>query len=287
MHLIACIVASLCASSKDLISKKISQSNTSTASAFGSFVFALPYYLLALAISWLAGYESFSVSLGFFGFVALRSITDAVAEWSKMASLSHGDISLVASFLSLSPLFLLITSPLITGDPITLSGVISILLIVSGGLLLIGKKGSATGISWKAIGLAVLASVFFSLNSCFDRLAVREASPLLSGFGMTLMAGLMLLPMAVREAGSLKVAFAQPKLFWSRGFFELSFMTLKLYALQAIQAPYVVGILKIGVVFSILGGRVVFKEEHFKRRLIAGLLVCSGVVGILLEVLEK
>jgi drug/metabolite transporter (DMT)-like permease len=192
----------------------------------------------------------------------------------------------VASFLSLSPLFLLISSPLITGDSLTNGGIFSIVIIVVGCLVLIGGKNSSSTFSWKAIGLATLGSVFFSLNSCFDRLAVKEASPLLSGFAMTFMAGIMLLPLAMRERGSLKISFPSPKLFWARGFFELSFMSLKLLALQSIQAPYVVGVLKISVLISIIGGKIVFKEGQFKRRLLAGLMVTCGVVGVVIEILR-
>ena len=122
--------------------------------------------------------------------------------------------------------------------------------------------------------------MFFSLNSCFDRLAVERGTPVFSGFTMTLLSALFLCPFVVGRAArmaSLRTHFLG---FLIRGLLETAFMVCKLFALQSMHAPALAGIQRLSLLLSILGGRVFFKEEDFKRRLAAGCLIVAGVVLI-------
>src|SRR2546427_289329 len=67
------------------------------------------------------------------------------------------------------------------------------------GIVLVMYRPSATGLAAqkKGIVLAIGASFFFSLNSCFDRLAVLEGTPVFAGFAMTLLSAGFLLPFIV------------------------------------------------------------------------------------------
>src|SRR5262245_32422985 len=118
MGFVAAVLSAFFSSSKDLLSKRLAFHLDGTVSTFASFGFALPFYVLVLAVLYLLGVETFECSFLFLMLVLLRSITDTFAEWLKMYAFAHGDISVVATFFSLSPLFLLITSPLITHDPL-------------------------------------------------------------------------------------------------------------------------------------------------------------------------
>src|SRR5262249_62335715 len=120
MGFFAATLSAVFSSSKDLVSKRLASRLDGTASTFASFAFALPYYVLVLVVLYLLGEETFAWTPLFLTFVLLRSVTDTFAEWMKMYAFAHGDISIVATFFSLSPLFLLVTSPLLTGDPLEL-----------------------------------------------------------------------------------------------------------------------------------------------------------------------
>lgn len=276
-------LALLCAffsSSKDIVSKRLAARVSGSVSAAASFLFALPYYLLVLAILGALGYESFTLSSAFLGYVLLRSTTDVFAEYFKMSAFRFGDLSLVAPFLALTPFFLLITSPLVTGDRLTPLGITGVLLVLGGNLsLLRGRIKNPRAGELKAVLLAACSSFFFSLNTCFDRLAVREGTPVMSGFAMTLVAGLILSPSLLRR-GATKELVGSSRPFWIRGAFETTFMVSKLAALQYLQASYVDGIAKLSLIFSILAGRFLFKEQELKQRLIAGAFVLSGAILI-------
>jgi uncharacterized membrane protein len=196
MGLLASLLSAVLSSAKDLMSKRLAFRLDGTTSTFASFAFALPFYVGVLAVLLLLGQEVVTWSLAFLTLVLLRSVTDSLAEGLKMHAFAHGDISVVATFFSISPLFLLITSPLITGDPLSVPGAVAVALVVCGSLLIVYRPSS---LHWagqkKAVVLAAGASLFFSLNSCFDRLAVQRGTPVFAGFSMTLLSAAFLLPL--------------------------------------------------------------------------------------------
>lgn len=267
-------------STKDLFSKHLSTIVDSTVSTLASFFYALPFYLLFFLILTSQGVDLWSFGPSFLALVVLRAATDCAAEWMKMHSMHHGDISLLACFFSIAPLFLLFLSPLITGDPMTWHGTIGIILIVVGSIILLYKpvgnfKASSLGVLY-AVGFAFMSSV----SSCFDRLAVQDSHPALAGFAMTALAALFMLPFTKRK--STQIFSTGRKFFIWRGLFEFLFMFSKLTALQYMQAPNVSGIMKLSVLISILGGRFVFKEGEFKKRMIGGAFMAAGIIQIII-----
>lgn len=272
------VLSAVFSSSKDLVSKRLALLLDGTTSTYASFAFALPFYVVVLTIRFLLGYEVLDWSLPFLVLVLLRSITDTFAEWMKMHAFAHGDLSVVSIFFSLSPLFLLITSPLITGDPLTILDIVAVLLTVGGSMLMVYRPSDQ---SWtrqrKGILLACGAAFFFSLNSCFDRLAVQRGTPVFSGFTMTLLSAVFLAPLVLVRRDRIQALKDHSGGLWIRGGLETAFMICKLSALQFLQAPDVVAVQRLSLVLSIIGGRMFFKEPDFKRRLAAGILILVGV----------
>ena len=249
MGLVAAFVSAFLHTAKDLVSKSLAADVDSIVSTFASFAFALPFYILLLAILLWTGHEELVFSSSFLSLVLLRAIFDCGAEWCKMQALSEADISLLSPFLALSPVFLLILSPLITGDVPSFRGGAGVVLVILGGLFLLSPSSMRGGsISKRAIVLATLTSVLFAMNACFDRLAVQEATPVWAGFMMTLTAGAFFVPSLLRNAARQSDLQMYSFAFSLRGIFELGYMVCKLYALQFMQAPYVDSIRKLSIV---------------------------------------
>src|SRR5262245_37076030 len=116
MGVFASVLSALFSSSKDLLSKRLAYRMDGIASTYASFAYALPFYLLLLAFLIFQEKEALSFTAEFLLLVFLRSVTDTFAEGMKMHAFAHGDLSLMTIIFSISPLFLLITSPLITRD---------------------------------------------------------------------------------------------------------------------------------------------------------------------------
>jgi drug/metabolite transporter (DMT)-like permease len=281
------VIAALLASAKDFVSKQLSFGVGGTVSAFASFAFAVPFYIVLLAVLYFLGFEEFAFSTAFLTFVVLRALTDSCAELCKMHAFKHCDLSVVSCLVSLHLALLLITSPLITGDELDPLGVLGVGFIVVGNIWLVYRpRASTLKIEPRGILLSLGAAFFFSLNSCFDRLAVQVASPALSGFGMTLLAGVFLFIPLIGKGHQLRTLVVHKKAFSLRGFFEVCFMVCKLWALQYLQAPYVGGIGKLSLLVSIVGGRYIFKEGEFLKRICCGLLIIIGAVLIVCAELQ-
>lgn len=297
MGVFAAFLSAFFAAAKDLMSKKLAFHIDGMTSTFASFAFPLPFYLLALALLVPLGIETVELAPAFLLLVFLRSVTDSFAEGMKMYAFNHGDISVIASFLSLSPLFQLFLTPFITGDVPTPGGIVAVVLVVAGSLVLMYRPSSeGWAIQKKGITFAVGASLFFSLNNCFDRLAVQErdatpspvaallvaprGTPTYAAFAMTLMSAVLIAPFALTRRDRL----AAMRVSWFgltvRGGLELPFMVAKLYALQTWQPAYVAGVQRLSLLLSIVGGRLFFKEQDFGRRLAAGALILAGVVWL-------
>lgn len=263
-----------------MVSKKLSAAVDGTTSAFASFLFALPSYMIALVILWLLGFEHFQIQPLFWLYVGARALSDTFAETSKMHALSHAELSTVISITALHPIFMIVVSPLITNDPITPRMMLGLLLSVSGTLIITFKQAEKRS-SRKGILYALICALFFSINSSLDRVTVQSASPTLSGFIMAGIACLFLIPPLLRS-GKVRDLSTHAPSFLLRGLFETLFMMFKLTALTYLTAPELSAITRLSVLFSVIGGNIVFKEVDLKRKLIGGFLTVAGVVTVLL-----
>ncbi len=272
-------LSALSATAKDVVSKSLASKVHSDTSTLASFLFALPYYLVLIMVAQVCGMNPLEYSGSFIALVLARSATDVFAEGFKMRAFAHGDISLVSSFLSLSPLVLALLSPYITGDRVTTHDYVAIGCIVLGSLLLI-RRDVHTGkvLQLKAMGYALLASIAFALNSCFDRLAVVQSGALISGFSMTAVAALFCLPVAFRHSAVSSELKLHAGNFLVRGAFETAFMVFKLFAMRFLEAHVVLGILRTSLLLSVLAGKVVFSERDIGRRLLASACMYVGLL---------
>lgn len=282
MGLLICFVASIFSASKDLVSKKLAFHVDGLTSAFASFAFALPYYMVVLAVLYCMGVESFTYANDFLWIVFLRSANDALGESMKMQALREGDISVVVSLFSTWPMFLIVISPWITGDPFSADLSWAIFIVVIGTILLVyNPRRTKHGVSRRGIALAVATAVSFSFSHALDRLVVKHASAVLSGFAMTFLSAALLFPFVWGRKGQRAKLRMFYKGFSVRGFFEVTYMTAKLYALKFLDAPTVAGLLRLSTLLSVIGGHLIFKEEDFGRRMACSAVILSGVIWII------
>jgi drug/metabolite transporter (DMT)-like permease len=206
-----------------------------------------------------------------------------------MSALNKAEVSLVAPFFALSPIILLFIGPLVSGDELSLLGIVGVMLTVIGSIGLFPIRPSKASFATlkrqanlQGIGMAIVSSVFFALNTLFDRLAVQRASIFVSAAAMTAAATIpFIIPVICFE--DRRRAFVKEKsLFHLRGILQLASMTLKLSALAGLSGAYVAGLMRLSVLATIIGGRIFFDEQETRRRLAWGSLICFGSILIIL-----
>lgn len=271
------IASALCATfflcAKDIGSKALSLSISGAASSVGSFLFALPFYVVVLAFLFWQGVPVFEVTSGFWFLILARALSDAAGESFKMYALKNGELSVVSIILSFMPIMTVLVSPIITGDPFVMNGLLGAALGVAGSIIVLSKTPTST----KGVGFALGAVICMALNHCLDRLAVQQGHPVFSGFGMTLAAAVFTTPLFFFD-GHPREFVTGRKILWYRGFCEVAFMVAKLTALTFLTAPAVMILLRLSLVGNIAAGLLIFKEKNAVRKIVAGLFVIAGVL---------
>jgi drug/metabolite transporter (DMT)-like permease len=272
---------------RDVFSKKLAVKVNSFLSSLATYLYSLPFYVLLLTPTLLLGIERITLTLTFLTFILLRSSTDVIGETMKMKAYSHGELSLVAAFLSFTPIFTMLISVIFLHERITLLGVAGVLLSVLGSFLVVLdfknlKSNFKIQLPLKAMLLAFGASFFFSLNSIYDKFAIQTGTPIYTAFMLSLIGSTFLtLPNILMKNDFAKMK-QEKKYFLIRGIFETIYMILKMVALQYISAIYMTVILRLGVLFSVFNGKLFLSEKGFVRKLIGAIILIIGLVVTLI-----
>ena len=199
-------------------------------------------------------------------------------------------MSLVLPLLAFTPLFLLITSPLILGEFPKLFGLIGVILIVVGSYLLNIKEryngfwGPIKALFNDQGSRFMLAVAFiFSISSNFDKIYVRNSSAI---FGWTIHAILVviiLLPIALhRNRKNFFLIFTKAKALAPLGIMEGLTGLLQMVAISMTLVSYVISVKRTSLVLSTLWGYLFFHEKNVKERFFGAVVMVMGVLLITL-----
>jgi uncharacterized membrane protein len=206
-----------------------------------------------------------------------------------MRALQASDMSLAIPFVSFTPIFLLITSPLMVGDVPTTQDIAGIVCIVAGAYVLHiqsvhrGLLGPLLAI-FRAPGPRRMLSVAFiySLTSNFDKIGVQNSSPL---FWSLSIAGVMTIGfvLLIRVLPQQHIAAPQTRtlgILFLIGLFQAISLVVHNTALSLGPVPSVIAVKRFSTPFAVLWGLVLLKEQHGRERLAGALLMVVGI-GIL------
>jgi uncharacterized membrane protein len=219
------------------------------------------------------------------------SIIYAYTNVLYMKAIANGDISTVMPMLSFTPLFLLVTSPIIIGEfPHTL-GMIGVVLVVFGSYLLNLSESKKhlfepfrALVKNKGTRYMLIVAFLWSISSTFDKLAVRNSS-ILQYLGFTSLfifffTSLITIPNKKFKFESLK----QNKFI----LFRITFVTTlaNIFHMTAISLAYVAYVIAIkrttGIISVFLGSKYL-NETNIKERLLGVIVMLLGVILIVLS----
>ena len=280
--------AAVFASLKDIFSKHgIKQANldeyvTSWSLKFFSLIPLLPL-LFFIKIPRLGNY--FWVALFIGG--GLNTLTSIL----YMKAIKHSDLSLTIPMITFTPLFLLVTSPIIVHEFPSIYGLIGIILIVFGSYILnLKERHKGYFAPFRALikengpKLMLLVAFIWSITSNIDKIGVKNSSPVFWAVANAIFWAITLSTiMLIKSRKSIKYVPVNLKVLIPIGIFEGLAAVTQMTAINLTLVAYVVSIKRTSAIISVLSGYFIFKEKGIRERLIGVIIMVVGVMLITLS----
>lgn len=216
---------------------------------------------------------------------------EAAAYLLFLKALRYSPLSLTVPFLSLTPVFMIISTRFILGQSLDILGIAGIILVFTGAYMLnitSFKRGFFAPIrsisKEKGCAYMIIVAFIYSITAVLGKIAIKHSSHMfMSAVYFPVITILFSFFMAVRYRKSrLDIAPVKKRkwLFLSLG--VVFFMTVVAHfsALGMTTAAYMIAIKRLSTVFGIIYGWLIFKERHIKERLLGSAVMISGVVLI-------
>ncbi len=240
--------------------------------------------IILLLISIMKGFPA--LQKNFFYFVVIGAILSVISQILLFKALKSSDISLVIPLLSFTPIFLMLTSFLMLNEKVSVQGAIGILFIVSGAYAINFEKRKSILRPFrelfrnKASFYAIIASILFSIIANMDKIIILKSDVFFGYAAENLIMGLFFLVICLfrkENLGSIKGNAPFLVLIGIIGVLSsLSFG----FAVRMQIVPYIISLKRTSILFSLLYGVVIFKEQKIKQRLIATIIMLAGVILI-------
>jgi len=252
-----------------------------------------------------------SIQPGFWWAIFIGGGLNILAFILYVKALKMADMSLTVPLVTLTPLFLLVTSPLIVQEWPTSADAAGVVLLIIGSYVLNLK--AATDLVDLASGTAHLSqsslqpsriqrlcgpllamarnpgsrmmlcvAFIWSITSNFDKIGVNNSSPLFWAIALfTVIAGGMVPFVFLRGEGRSKgfgPLLAQWQLLGITGGFNAIAVALQMLALTMAPVAQVIAVKRMSALISVLFGHFFFGEKGLKERLLGAVIMVSGVV---------
>ena len=213
---------------------------------------------------------------------------NAVTALLYIKAIKVSDLSLTVPLVALTPLFMLLTSPLIVGEYPKFFDYIGILLIVAGSYLLnIKEKSQGYLAPFKALvnepgpKFMLIVAFLWSITSNFDKIGVKNSSPIFWLFSLFGTMTILLLPILLHKTPnpSRKIIKQLPMLA-AMGFFNAVGVLCQMQALTLTLVVQVIAIKRTSVLMGVLFGHFIFKEKDIQQRLLGAGIMILGVLFI-------
>ncbi|MCU7494954.1 MAG: EamA family transporter [Ignavibacteria bacterium] len=238
----------------------------------------------------LSGFIHFKLTASYFMALSVTGTINILATILYMNAVSKGDISEVIPMLSFTPLFMLITSPVIVGEFPKPGGIAGILLVVTGSYLLninLRKRNFIDPVKalFRNAGtrMMLFVSFLYSITSNFDKLAVNSSSPLQHLLFLNLYVFLgVTLVVIMRKSFDLEQIIKGRKSLFMLSLLNLLGSLLFLLAITYTYVAYVIALKRTSGMLSVLMGHFFLAEANVRERLLGAFIMFMGVLLILL-----
>ncbi len=242
---------------------------------------------LLLLISFARGFPEVSPAL--FQPVVITGTINIIAAALVFYTLRRADLSLAVPIITFTLVFLMGTSFVVLGEVPTAAGMAGILLIVLGAFCIQVSPGRSGPSSpwdrarWKGIVTMLGVAFLYSLSLPFDKAVVLASDTLFgSALACLYIGGAFGVIALVRGSWRRVPPGAAFSAALALGL-VLTGATIAInlaYTLQIV--PYVIAVKRLSILFSVLIGGLVFREEGLRFRILGALIMIMGVALIVL-----
>ncbi len=283
LWIVPAVLAALFASLQDVFSKKGLKDIDEYIVSWALRFFALPFLLPLLLFI-----EIPQLGPLFWTALLVNGLLIVVATILYMKAIKHSDLSLTIPMITFTPLFLLITSPLLIGEFPAFSGVIGVFLIVLGSYVLnIKERHNGFLAPFRALlkekgpKLMLAVAFIYSITSNFDKIGIQNSSPIFWTIAVNIFIMLAMLPIMIcKSKGCLRQIPMNYKALLPIGLFSAMALAAQMTAINLTLVAYVISVKRTGIIFGVLFGHFIFKEKGVKERLLGAAIMVLGVVLI-------
>jgi len=209
-----------------------------------------------------------------------------------MKAIKISALSLSLPLLTLTPLFMLLTSPLLIGQFPSLLGLAGIFLIVGGTYILNlgGNKNKVwapftTLVTNPGSRYMLIVAFLWSITANLDKIGVEESSPVFWAFSKDLLILIYLVPiMLLKSRAPFQQLRARALPLFCVGLFRTTSVLCQMFAIQVLLVAYVIAIKRSSALLIILYAFFFLDEkQYFATRLTGVLIISAGLLLIALS----
>lgn len=281
---LALISAFTLATSDALTKKALAQTNEYLVAWF-RLLFSIPLLLLF----WIFVPVP-KLDMQFYKAFAFALPLEIIALVLYIKALRISPLSLTLPFLSLTPVFLILSSYLILGERVSFQGSIGIIFITAGGYTL-NLHELRRGISepFKAITrekgsiLMIGVALIYSITSSLGKMAIEHSSALFFGITYFIAVTVIFAPIALWMGRTEKKTFISEKQFKGLmlpGIFYSIMIISHMVAISLTKVAYMISVKRTSLMIGIIYGYLLFKEKNIRERISGAVLMFIGFVMI-------
>lgn len=132
----------------------------------------------------------------FWIFLSASIVSVVLFNFFYMNAINSGSVSIAATLLYTSPIFVTVISAFLFKEKITKLKVIALIMSFAGCVLVSGMIGTGTSLSPKALAFGIASGFTYGMYSIFTKIALKKYSPLTFTAYTFLLAALITLPLS-------------------------------------------------------------------------------------------
>lgn len=251
---------------------------------------AMNFFALPLLVPLLFFIKIPEITEGFWLAILVSGTLNIATAILYIKAIKLADLSLVIPLSAFTPLFLLITSPIIVNEFPHFMGLIGIFLIVSGSYILnLKERKKGLFAPFKALirnrgaQLMLLVAFIWSITSNFDKIGIKNSSPVFYGIAVTIFITVGITPIVFfKSRKNIKQIPNHLKTLIPIGIFQGLMMIFHMIAVSMTLVAYLISIKRTSAVISVFFGSIIFKEKSLKERILGAIIMIIGVLCITL-----